>query len=301
MELAIYLAVFSMIVWGTGELFTKRIVGKIGVYRSLLLIHIFSISLLLAIIMATKGAIDFPKNPFIILIAALLNISGQIFYYRAIKHGTLSVASPIGKSYGLIVLVLAVIFIGEALTALQIISSILIILGIILISTKISDLKKLKIIRGKCAVNSLIAMVCWGVSMYLIAIMTELLNFILIVLWFRIIALLFLLFVKLIKGNPLTNITKYTKTFWFTIKKGYKTPYWEVWLFAFLSAIFSACAFLSYAYSTSIGKVSLIGPITSASPVVTLILARIFYKEKLESNQQIAVLLILLGIFALSF
>ena len=300
MELAIYLAVFSMIVWGTSEIFTKRVVGKVGVYRSLLFIHIFSISFLLGIIMITKGTIDLPSNP-LIFIAALLSISGHIFYYRAIKHGTLSVASPIGHSYGLIIIILGVLITREVLTGLQIVSSVIIVIGIIMISTKISDLKKLKIIRGKCAVNSLIAMVCWGLSLYIIAIITELFNFILIVLWFRVIALLFLLFVKLIKGNPLTNITKYTKKFWFTIKKGYKTPYWEVWLFAFLSAIFSAFAFLSFAYSTSIGKVSIIGPITSASPVITLILARIFYKEKLESNQQIAVVLILLGIFALSF
>lgn len=74
----------------------------------------------------------------------------------------------------------------------------------------------------------------------------------------------------------------------------------SLWVPVFFTALFETLGFLAYASGILTSMVSLVTPIASASPAVTLLLARIFYKEKLEFNQKTGALLILAGIITLS-
>jgi transporter family protein len=57
----------------------------------------------------------------------------------------------------------------------------------------------------------------------------------------------------------------------------------------------------SFFIGLTVADVSFLVPISSLYPAVTVILALIFFKEKLVKNQIIGVIIIITGLFFLSF
>lgn len=280
-QTGIFLAILAMLFWGTADVFAKRVIGKIGIYRTTLANMGCGMVLLVIISLLFADIFYFPPDPLLVIIAAFLNIIGFIFYYKAFQKGKLSIASPIGNSYGLVAVLLGVFFLNEALTKIQFFFISVIIIGVILLSSKLSEFKKIKYVKGTG--SALLSMIIWGFVYFFIAILTRNYDFILIALWFRILGTIFISFFIFLKKEKL----------FFSIKKS--------WIFIFPMALCDAFGFLSYALGVMKSMVSIIAPIASAAPAVTLLFARVFYKEKLEFNQKIGAFMVLLGIVALSF
>jgi uncharacterized membrane protein len=59
-------------------------------------------------------------------------------------------------------------------------------------------------------------------------------------------------------------------------------------------------AFFSFVVGVSVGVVSLVATLSSASPVVTVVLAQTFLKERLNKSHRYAVVLVIAGILLLS-
>ena len=74
----------------------------------------------------------------------------------------------------------------------------------------------------------------------------------------------------------------------------------KIQLIFFICGIIYTIAWIIVNYSISAGFVSIVTPISSLSPAVIVILAVIFYKEKLVLNQKIGILTILSGLFLIS-
>jgi len=74
----------------------------------------------------------------------------------------------------------------------------------------------------------------------------------------------------------------------------------NVFVFIILSSIFETTAFLSFGFGISMGQIAVVSPIAFAFPVVTTILARIFFREILETNQKIGIAAVLLGLVLLA-
>jgi uncharacterized membrane protein len=58
--------------------------------------------------------------------------------------------------------------------------------------------------------------------------------------------------------------------------------------------------YLAFIVGIGVGVVSIVAPISSASPTVTVLLAQVFLKERLAQIQKVAVVLVILGILLLS-
>lgn len=279
-QIGILLGIIAMVCWGTADIFAKRVIGKIGVYKTVLTNMSLGIAMLVVVSVFFTDIFYLPPDPLLISTAAFLNILGFIFYYKAFQKGKLSIAAPIGNSHSMITVLLAIILLNEVLTKFQFLSIVTIIVGIILISVQFSELKRLKSAEGSG--YAFLSMVLWGFTLFFIAIITRSFDFILTVLWFRILGAIFI---------SLFCVFKKEKLFF---------PVGNLWIPIILTAFFESMGFLAYASGILTNMVSLITPIASAAPAVTLLLARIFYKERLEFNQKIAALLILIGIIALN-
>jgi uncharacterized membrane protein len=75
----------------------------------------------------------------------------------------------------------------------------------------------------------------------------------------------------------------------------------NITLFIVIIAVLETIGYLLYALGITSQNTSIIAPISGATPMVVVILARIFFKELLETNQKIGVASLLTGIILLSF
>jgi uncharacterized membrane protein len=66
-----------------------------------------------------------------------------------------------------------------------------------------------------------------------------------------------------------------------------------------LIAILDAFAYISYSFAISLTYTAVIAPISALFPLITLVLARIFLKERLGIAQKIGIGLAILGVFLL--
>jgi drug/metabolite transporter (DMT)-like permease len=86
------------------------------------------------------------------------------------------------------------------------------------------------------------------------------------------------------------------------IKLGWhiKNPRFGIWALLALIELLFASAWLLFSTGLSISEASFLVPISSLYPAVTVILALIFFKEKLAKNQILGICIIIVGLFFLS-
>ena len=74
----------------------------------------------------------------------------------------------------------------------------------------------------------------------------------------------------------------------------------NIFWFVLVAQLIYTVAWAVINYGVSVGNTALITTISSLYPAITVILALIFYKEKLVLNQKIGILIILIGLILIS-
>lgn len=225
----------------------------------------------------------YPYFPNLIAIA-ILQIIAYLSFYKGLAKGQVSLVSSIAASWGLLTAILGVIFLKEVLKIDQILAIIFIIAGIILASVNKKDLlnnKKIKLLIG--VKEGLIAMFCWGISLFLLASLTKVIGWFLPAFIFRFLLLLFLsTYILLSKRAFVPKKTKFPLGLLLAI------------------GVFDMAGFFTFSLGTSGAYASIVAPIGSAYTLVTIILAKIFLKEKIKVNQMVGIAGIIAGLILIS-
>lgn len=219
-----------------------------------------------------------------LIVIALLQLFAYLSFYKGLKKGQVSLVSSVGASWGLLAAILGVIFLKESLKINQIIAIIFLIVGIILASTNVKEIindRKVKLLIG--VKEGLMAMVGWGISLFLLASLTKVIGWFLPSLIFRFLLLLFLTIYIMISKKDF-------------VPKKVRFP---LWLLLFIG-IFDMLAFFTFSIGTSGSYASIVAPIGSAYALVTIVLAQIFLKEKIKFNQAIGICGIIIGLVLIS-
>ncbi len=272
-----------MISWGIADFFAAKAVRKISVIKTFFWVEITSIIILIPIFLTF---FKFPSlsllNILLILIIGALSLIAILSFYKGLQVGTISIISPIAASYAVVTVILSLIFLKETLTALQATGISIVILGAILTSFKFHDLIKLRVKNiAKGVKYALIAMFGWGILFVLLDILISELG------WF-------LPFVFIITTEIFCLLAYSGAT-----KKDISFPK-NIGLFVILVGVLETIAFLSFGVGVSSQPTAILAPIISAFPAITIILARIFFKEILELNQKIGIVSVLMGLVLLS-
>ncbi|MFH1443237.1 MAG: DMT family transporter [Candidatus Micrarchaeota archaeon] len=277
----ILLGLAAALGWGIADFFAKIAATR---EKNYLPIHISAFCGFLIILLY-----DYffpPENyPFLTILpeiapVAFLMAFGWWLFYLALQRGKVSVISTIGGSYGLITLLLAMIFLGEAPSPIQILGALILIASVFSLSLQNLDLKKTAF--DKDALLAVGAMVCWGVAMVML--------------------------VPFAKAYP-PQVTVLSHTFFsfiittlLVISSGRRLlPSRISNLLPSILASTDAIGLVFYYIAAATFFTSLLAPISSIYPIFTVILAYLFLKERLEKHQLISVFLILLGIFLISW
>lgn len=278
----VFFGLIAMLGWASADFFAKKLVDRIGGFNALFFEQIVAIVFLAPIVWLVAGDIGLTWDVLpLLLVTTAFWTYPYLSFYKGFEKGMLSVIAPIGAAWGGGAAVLAAFLLNESLTLPQWSSVAAILIGLFLVSTSWKDLKKLSYKKLAGVEWAVIALLGWSASAVLMKpLVLEVGPFISILL-IKIVAMPMMLL-----ALPFTNYK-------------IKTPI-KFWKLVVLIGIIDAIAFLGYNFGVEVGQVGIVGPIAAAFPVVTVILAWLFLKERLEKSQVLGVGLSIVGMIALA-
>lgn len=198
-------------------------------------------------------------------------------YFKALQLGNVNKVTPIDKSSTILTMILAMIFLGEKITILKIISIILIGIGTYLMIEKKNDNKQAKdnkwlifalgsaifasltSILGKIGINGVESNLGTAIRTIIVLIMAWVVVFI----------------TK--KQNEIKGIDK------------------KSWKFLLLSGVTTGLSWLCYYKALQQGQASVVVPIDKLSIIITIAFSYFYLKEKLNKKSMIGLVEIIIG------
>lgn len=272
-----------MFFWGISKVILKPALNKIGPYPSLVYQYLVTSCLLIIFTIPFVDYIIPSKEIFVkFILAVVIGTLAIYFFFKALYKGKVSLVAPIAHSSALITVILSYFFYNELLQGRRLVAVALLIVGVVLVSFRYSDLKKLKF-SGKTIVGAkfaLLTMLGWGVYFFLIKpIIVELGPILAVVYLETAITILIVLpfLYKIIRRDKITY-------------PGSAKSY------LFFAGLTVALGSLFFNLGVAKNAVSIIYPIANSALLITVLGSYIFLKERVETNQYIATFVILIGL-----
>ncbi len=282
--LAVIFGTLSLAGYGLSDYFGAISSKRVGSFESVLISRAVALALLVvAAILFFHFPVLTPLEMGLLLLTAFFTTVGLLSFYKGFAIGDVSIVASIGNASGAVTVILLLVFLGASLTAPQSMFVAAIIAGTVLVAFKLKDLHKLnvkKAVRG--SEYATLTMMSWGTSAFLGVVLIHYLGW-----FFPVLFVYALLFVY--------NIAYfYTKRIKFA-KIGNSLP-----LIA-LTGITAVIGYGAFNYGIAASNAPVIvAPLSAAAPVLTVILAFVLLREKIDISQKVGIALILLSIIGLS-
>ena len=285
MEFWFFLAGLTVFFWGLAVVFAKISTPKLGVARVAYLISSIEG------VMYFAGYISFRSNVAVSLeygalglASAFVGMIAYICFYESMVDGQVAIIGTISAAYPALTVIGALVFFSETLTTLQALGLAAVIIGILALSYERPNLKHA--IPKRSMLFAFLAFLLWGLwsltakvalnqigpgnvfGCYVISSLT-----------------VPLIYVMLRKPRPeLMTIEEPSRSFWAAGVAG---------------IVLNAAGTLIFAFALSMGQASLVVPIASAYPLVTVTIAILLLGEKLNRLQMIALASVIIGLITI--
>jgi uncharacterized membrane protein len=213
--------------------------------------------------------------------SGFFSIVANFSFYKSLKQGKVSIVMPIASCWAVVTVLLSLIFLEETLTIYNALGVIFAIIGALLVSFKMKDISLDTRKYGKGVKYAIIAALAYGADFVIIDLAANKIGWFLPIFFIGIVTAFFLFI--------------YAKA----AKKDISFPQ-NALRFIVLVGILDTVAYLSYSSSVTQEYGAVVAPIAAASPAVSIFLARIFFKEKLEINQEIGMVSVLVSLILLA-
>ena len=142
--LAIFLGLLSALLWGTEDFLSRKTSKSVGYYQTVGYIQL--VGCIVSVAFAALHGEHFPsfEGSFLLLnvVLGLLVLVSFVFLYRGLSQGTMSIVAPISSGMGPAVAVaLSVIILGQAVVSIDAYAITGVIIGVILSGVKFSELR----------------------------------------------------------------------------------------------------------------------------------------------------------------
>jgi drug/metabolite transporter (DMT)-like permease len=291
-------AIVSVLAWGTADLFYKKGSDPKDKYSYLkIVIMVGAVMGIHAVyVMLTSGVVYDPSNMIAYLPVSALYILSMAVGYAGLRFLELSISSPVQNSSGAISGLLTFIFLGQSMTGLQFFAVGLITIGVILLSVFEQRFAEAERKENKAMVDRKYK---YGAIALLFPLgyalidslgtfadawvfdrgMDEMQANISYELTWLIVAVVAWVYLVLIKKETFALRDQKDRS---------------------LAAIFETLGQFFYVFAISANAV-IVAPLISSYSMVSVILSRIFLKEKLTGKQYAVIAMIMVGIFILGF
>jgi uncharacterized membrane protein len=291
------LALASAVIWGSGDFLSRKPSTKIGSMTTSVLIQPIGLLVILVILIVSGVHQDFasalhkPEYLAINLASGVIAFLGITFLYRGYLEGVMSIVAPIGGAYPVVAVTLSIILLGSILTPTRSLSIALVIIGIVLSGVQVSSLRNAesdhssrdRLVKG--ADYALGAFVCAGFGLFGLGVVAPVIGSILAVV-----------------------ILKISQTITASLavaSRRIKIVRPDLGTFALVAivGVCDAAGFVTYnlAITSAAADLPIVVTLSSLLGVITVILARIFYRERLEPIQIIGVVIIFVSVAAILY
>lgn len=209
--------------------------------------------------------------------------ASMITFYESLRVGNSSLVATISASFPAVVIPLSVVFLGESITAMQVVAICTVMAGVFISTLDPKDLKVAKLGLGKGVILAIVTAVLWGIFWTFIKVPVKQIGWVLpnlsVIVSFATVAL----YMKL------RSITLQTSSF-------KKVP-----LPLAMSAYLLAFGSLAYNYALTKGaSVAIISPISAAYPTLFAVLSFFIFKDPIKRRELVGMSIVLCGIVMLA-
>ncbi len=221
----------------------------------------------------------------IAVVAAICGQMGYYLYLEAAQRGPISIVGSVMAAYPMMVIVVALVLLSESPGGVQLSGVMLVTSSVILLSYLHGGNSKPSRFSGRYLSLSIAALVCYG---------------------------LWAVFTKLVLGDvePLLFLGIYTFVIPPTVLVYYRykgirfrrsVPSWSVpFIIAIIASEIGNIGFFLEVNAAALGPASVVFPLVAASPVVVVVLAYSFLKERLTRTEVLLVVAVIAGILMAS-
>lgn len=289
--LPVLLGLATALCWGTSDYLSRKQSEKTGHYNTVVYVHLMNVIILLLLIPVLNPSLSVtPAAAAVLVGSGALNFLAFIYLYRAFYRGVVSVVAPVAYTYPVVTTVFSVLLLGSALAPVRAISISSIIAGVVLVSTRFSELRGY--VRGNGLPNltagvgsALASSVFFGIVYVGVGYATPVVGFVLPVLFLRGVGTI----IGFLAAPAFKEKIR-------PLRVSFSTTILAM-------GVLETAGFLAFNYGLSLGVDSLpvVAALSGMGGAVAASYALFFLNERLEANQILGVLLSIAGVFALLY
>ena len=285
--IAILSGLGAMVGWGMADFFAKKTIDVIGDVTTLFWSQAIGVLPLVGLFFFRSHVpVLHHFDPLFIVLFGIVSGLSYLPLYAGFGKGQVSLLSPIFASYAAVVAVLSGVFFGEVMSGLRIIAIVVVFAGVLLMSTDLKDLRKFFKKRNK-KIDGL-RDVLSGMIVY---------SFWLVLFDHFINGKDWIPFLLAIRICGASSIYIYAKIRHQSLR--IKIP--ALWKFLIMIGLFDVFAFSSLSYGFSHTHLTSVVAVLGATfSLPTVLLARVFLREKVSTAQYAAIGVILAGVALVS-
>ena len=272
----------AALAWGVADVIVTYYSRRIGYLRALVVIHGLSLVPLALLVLVVDP--PEPVTTETLLSAAALGPVAVVAYmgfYKALELGPISIVSPIVSAFGAVVVLLALVVLGESLTAVQAIGCVVVLSCVLVASIETSGSDH----AGAIGIAlSLVACFAFGFYLFLQGQLADELGWLLPILVSRIVAVLMLCALLALMPAP---------------EPRHALGAAGVAGCAATGAL-EASAYLFFNRGAELGEIALTGAAVSAYPVIPILVGLFALRERVARHQLVGVAGVLVGMVVLS-
>ena len=290
----VVLGLASALCWGSADFAARFNSRQVGAYRALFFMQFFGFILLGVYLKWSGGFLRGVApgwQPWAMAVAAgVLNVAASLALYHSFEVGTLSIVGPVSSSYPALTVALSLLS-GERIHLLRGIGLVVTLAGVIFASTSFSILKAKTNQAGGAESAHLSKGVGWAIAAALgFGVMFWFLGYHVL----PVVAAPVSVWVMRLTSIVALGLVA------LPARQSLKLPSGLVWWGLFAAGILDTCAFLANNAGLQLGQVSVVSVLSSLYGAVTVLLAWIFLRERLEISQWCGIAMIFAGIVLVS-
>lgn len=278
-DVGLLFALTSLLSFSFSELVTKLALNHNSKWKVLFLAQLFGGAVILVLTFLSGEWIKISASGWWWLLGlACANFLGMFTYYKAMEAKGVALTSSIANSWAIIPIVLGIMVYGEKISWIQWISIAFILVGVVTIIFKKGEHFSV----DRYLLFAVISMMIWGLYFFVVKVPLLLMGAFVVASVSKIITSSLTVPVIISKKINVMNTTQ--KALWFILLVG------------FLDGV----GFLTYNFAILNSPISLVAPIITAVPVISVMLGVFVLKEKLTSLQKMGIGAALVGLILIT-
>jgi drug/metabolite transporter (DMT)-like permease len=277
------LGTLAALAWGFADVLVTYLSRRAGFLTTLLVAHAFGVALLVVVAVGLSD-LPGPSAAQLLALAGLgpVAVVAYVGFYRALELGPIAIVSPIASANGVIVVLLAVLILGESLTGLQALG-ILLVLGFIALAAFEPEADAAEEDGGSGIRLALVASVAFGGYLFSLAAISEDLGWLLPILVTRSVM------VAIVAAVAAKRLPRSDGSLG------------RVWLLGCLAAgLLDATGYLAFNRGGEIGEVAITSAAAASYPVIPILVGLFALRERVAGHQLVGVTGVLCGMVVLS-